>query len=101
MALPDKKTAAIGVSGFAGLAAMFAVLDGRYATASDVEMLTQTIQMDRVDRLENCIERAENTIRYMSLIPDDERDARDEQELMDAEISKERCIRKLERIENE
>ena len=83
MAVPDKKTAAISLSGLVGAGALFTAMDARYATASDIELLIDTIQEERIERMELCIDEAERQLKYILLTPESERDAIDVQVQME------------------
>ena len=98
MALPDKKTAAISASGLVGAAALFTAMDARYATAADIEALTESIQMDRIERMETCVEEAERQLRYIQIKPEADRVDSDRQLELEADSRRDRCIRKLERL---
>ena len=91
-----KTTAYVSLGGVLSLGALFGLLDQRYASASDVEILVQSIENDRVERLEFAIASVARRISYLLSI--DNRSARDEQQLASARYEKEYLIRTLKRL---
>lgn len=81
------------------LVAVGAWVDSKYASAADVQALSDTIQDDRVERMEFMIERAERRMKYLKSIPEPALTEYQKQELMELEHEKEFLLRKLKRIE--
>ena len=89
----------VGLSGVVSVGALFAVLDQRYAQASDVQLLVQTVAEERIERVEFEIESVERRLIYLYQIPEEDRSAWETQQIMEAEHEKEYLLRKLERLQ--
>lgn len=93
-----KAGATITLGGAVSAAALFGLLDQRYAMATDVQALTTVIQEDRIDELEYKIEEAERQEANIMRVPLDERPEWVDQELLQIKNRKDRYIRKLDRL---
>lgn len=93
-----KSAATLSIGGVVTAGALFGVLDNRYASASDVDVLVQAIQEDRVERLEVQIADAERRIKRIMVKPVEQRNEYEVQDLLDLEATRERLLRKLERL---
>ena len=96
--MPAKEITAIGLSGVVSAGAAFAVLDSRYAQATDVQALTAQITAARIDSLEEQMREAEKDIRLYELTPESERTPWLEHVYIEAKDRKQRIGRKLERL---
>lgn len=95
---PSNKVTALTLSSVIAAGGVFTALDARYVSSADLDVLVQSIESDRVERLEQQISDAERTKRYLNSKPQDELTEWDRIELMQATSDKEAAIRKLERI---
>ena len=83
------------------LGGALALVDARYAAATDVGQLISSLNAARMERLEYEIKQCERRITRVMLIPEDQRTPWDIQDLNDAEDEKEFLLRQLARLEGE
>jgi len=102
--LNHRLTLAIAVITIGGIG--LGVMDSRHAAASDVSNLSESVQAiadsirnGQIDELEFKISESERRAARITRQPIDERTNWDIQDLEDANIQKERYIRKLERLQ--
>jgi hypothetical protein len=99
--LPSKKNTVLSVAGIASVTVLFTLLDFRYALSSDLSVLTEAIQTDRVERIETEIKLAEGSILYILAKALEDRTAWEKQLLILEQNRKEMAVRKLLRITTE
>ena len=61
--MDKKQVTTVSVAGLGSAVALFALMDTRYAIATDVELIIQAIQGDRVERIEMQIKESEEPVR--------------------------------------
>ena len=96
-----KLAGAVSLSGIISIGGLLTLLDNRYASAMDVQSLTDTIIESRIEELEFKIEDLEDRMLRKSFISEDELEPWEKQELIDLENKKERYIRRMERLTSE
>lgn len=86
---------------------IFTLLDSRYALASEIQdihagidRLTSAIGEDRIERLELNIKQSERRINLLLLVSNADRSDIQKQSLLFEQDSKQKYIRKLERLTN-
>ena len=93
-----KLAGAVSLSGVLSIGGLLAILDARYAAATDVQALTLSITESRIEELEFKIEDIEDRLLRRHSIPEEELEPWEIQEVIDMSNKKERYIRKLERL---
>ena len=99
--MDKKQVTTVSVAGLGSAVALFALMDTRYAIATDVELIIQAIQGDRVERMEMVIKDAEERALYLNSIPQEKLSDYQRQDLLRQTHKKEAAVRKLDRINGE